>query len=186
MRARLNKIKHRQWFRPVAPIVPLEEADQWVDSVAKLHSPYMSFAPKLRQGHAALPDLAHIDGTSRIQTCSHQQQPWLHGLLKLVGQFTGHSVLVHTSFNEKGHPILNTIKQAVRLFDDHEDIGALLIELCSEPPWTCVRTCGYARACIYTCLQIGIARCLPAHMSTQSAHGYADTCCESQGAKAQY
>ena len=61
--ARLNKIKRRQLFWPVAPIMLLEEADQWVDSVAKLHSPCMSFAPKLRQGHAVLPDLAHIDGT---------------------------------------------------------------------------------------------------------------------------
>ena len=43
-------------------------------------------------------------------------------------QFTGHSVLVNTSFNEKGQPILNSIKQAVGLFDDHEDIRALLIE----------------------------------------------------------
>ena len=79
--ARLNKIKRRQLFWPVAPIMLLEEADQWVDSVAKLHSPCMSFAPKLRQGHAVLPDLAHIDGTSKIQTCSQQQQPWLHGML---------------------------------------------------------------------------------------------------------
>ena len=103
VKARLNKIKHRQWFRPVAPILLYEDAAEWLETDSALHSPYMSFAVRLQPWVLPLfPDIAHVDSTARIQTVMPDDDAWLYALLCNIKKHTGYAVLVNTSFNEKG------------------------------------------------------------------------------------
>ena len=92
-------------------------------------SPFMSFAPKLLpEAAAALPAAAHIDGTARIQTLSETDEPWLFELLLAVERLLGWAVLLNTSLNVKGKPIVNTIAAALDIWDAEEMIHALVIE----------------------------------------------------------
>ena len=92
-------------------------------------SPFMSFAPKLLPAAAAaLPAAAHLDGTARIQTVSETDEPWLFALLSAVERLLGWAVLLNTSFNVKGKPIVNSIAAALDIWDGEEKIHALVIE----------------------------------------------------------
>ncbi len=134
----------------MAPIVLQEEVHLWVDADADAYSPYMSFAPKLQPWVLVdFPEIAHVDGTARIQTvtgcafplahsCFARAPPlrihagsessWIAKLLMELRARRGHAVLVNTSFNEKGLPILNRVSTAFALFDGHAELGGLLIE----------------------------------------------------------
>ena len=63
-----------------------------------------------------------------MQTVSKTDNPWLYGLLRQVKALMGYAVLVNTSLNEKGRPILNTIRDALALLEKHIDFGGLLVE----------------------------------------------------------
>ena len=110
MREKLNKvIKKREGFRPFAPSVPLDNADRFFD--LKEPSPYMN---KVVKGKTKLiPSATHIDGTCRVQTVTSIQNPKYYKLLKEVGRLTQIPVLLNTSFNIQGKPILNTYKEAM-------------------------------------------------------------------------
>ncbi|XP_033096246.1 nodulation protein NolO-like [Anneissia japonica] len=88
---------------------------QWAPS-----SPYMSFSPLLtEESQKQFPAIAHYDGTARYQTVSKEDEPWYHSLLHEVGKRTGGSeILLNTSFNIKGKPILNRISTALQVLDD--------------------------------------------------------------------
>jgi carbamoyltransferase len=80
----------------------------------------MSFSPKIRRHHAEkLAEVVHYDGTCRIQTVTKNER-FLHELLVEVGKLTGYEVLINTSFNTKGRPIINDIDEAFALLDDSE------------------------------------------------------------------
>jgi carbamoyltransferase len=113
----------------VAPIVLQEEVHLFVDTVADAFSPYMSFAPTLQPWvQDEFPDIAHIDGTARIQTVTSFGGTWIAKLLMQLKTLRGHAILVNTSFNEKGLPILNRVSTAFALFDKHSEMAGLLIE----------------------------------------------------------
>lgn len=81
---------------------------------------YMSFSPKIRRHHAEkLAEVVHYDGTCRIQTVTKNER-FLHELLVEVGKLTGYEVLINTSFNTKGRPIINDIDEAFALLDGSE------------------------------------------------------------------
>jgi carbamoyltransferase len=139
MQARLNEIKDREDFRPVAPVVLEEEAAEWfVDAGV---SPFMLFVHDVRPEKAdRIPAVRHVDGTARIQTINRTQHPLYYDLLKAFRARTGVPVLVNTSFNTRGEPIVCTPRDAVESFWtsplDALVIGSYLVEKPQAPPET--------------------------------------------------
>ena len=89
----------------------------------------MSFAPFLKDWVVdAFPAIAHVDGTARPQTVSASRNPWLHKLLLLIGDMTGAPILINTSFNAHGEPIVNTVKDTLDLLWNSEDLDFVVIE----------------------------------------------------------
>lgn len=74
------------------------------------------------------PGLAHVDGTARHQSVSAEEEPWIHSLLLAVGKRIGLAALINTSFNSKGKPIVNTVKECLKMLDELEDLDFVLIE----------------------------------------------------------
>jgi carbamoyltransferase len=113
--ARLNEIKDREDFRPVAPVVLEEEAANWF-ARARV-SPFMLFVFDVLPDKAdRIPAVRHVDGTARIQTINRTQNAAYYDLLKAFQLRTGVPVLVNTSFNTRGEPIVCSPRDAVESF----------------------------------------------------------------------
>ncbi len=112
----LNKrVKHRQAFRPFAPIVLEERAAEIFEGAGD--SPFMLMAkPVAKAWRDRIPAIVHVDGTARVQTVNQQQNPMLYRLLKEFEARTGVPVLLNTSFNVKGEPIVERPHEAVECF----------------------------------------------------------------------
>ena len=110
---RVNRlVKFRESFRPFAPAAPLELADRWFESVRP--SPYMLFAFRVRaESQALLAAVTHVDGTARLQTVTAQENARFHALLVAFGRRRGTAVLLNTSFNVRGEPIVSTPAEAL-------------------------------------------------------------------------
>jgi carbamoyltransferase len=109
------RVKQREWFRPLAPIVLLEEADRFFDM--RRPSPFMQFAaPVHPEAAASIPAVTHVDCTARLQTVGEHDDPFLRGLLLAFAARTGVPVLLNTSFNRKEEPIVETPAQAIETF----------------------------------------------------------------------
>ena len=109
------RVKQREWFRPLAPVVLEEQADAWFDVPGP--SPFMQFAAPVRPERAsAVPAITHIDGTARLQTVGPDGDPLLRALLVGFAERTGVPVLLNTSFNGKDEPIVETPAQAIASF----------------------------------------------------------------------
>ncbi len=115
MQQKLNDIKDREDFRPVAPVVIEEEAANWF---ANAHvSPFMLFVHDVLPEKADLiPAVRHVDGTARIQTINRRQNAPYYDLLRAFQARTGVPVLVNTSFNTRGEPIVLSPRDAVECF----------------------------------------------------------------------
>ncbi|HEV7219670.1 MAG TPA: carbamoyltransferase N-terminal domain-containing protein [Terriglobales bacterium] len=120
MRDRLNRdIKFREEFRPFAPVVPIESADRYFKlppggaRLARFMSGVFPVCPEWRERLAAV---THVDGTARVQTLSRDMAPRLHKLLEAYGQRTGIPVLLNTSFNLAGEPIVNRVVEGYTTF----------------------------------------------------------------------
>ena len=115
MQAKLNEIKDREDFRPVAPVVLEEEAEHWFEGARV--SPFMLFVFEVRPEKAErIPAVRHTDGTARIQTINRAQNPVYYDLIKAFQARTGVPVLVNTSFNTRGEPIVCTPRDAVESY----------------------------------------------------------------------
>ena len=101
---KVNLIKQRESFRPFAPVVLEEFASEWFDM--DFVSPYMQYAVKCKYPDK-VPAVVHADGTSRVQTVNKEQHPGLHMLLRKFYWDTGIPMLLNTSLNIKGQPLLN-------------------------------------------------------------------------------
>lgn len=112
---RLNTVKGREQFRPVAPMVLAERAAE-IFSAGPIPSPYMLFvhdvAPEWR---ARIPAVTHVDGTARIQTVD-RDQPLLHDTISRFAARTGVPVIVNTSFNTAGRPMVDSPRDALECF----------------------------------------------------------------------
>jgi carbamoyltransferase len=131
MQARLNEIKDREDFRPVAPVVLEEEAGEWF--VGGGFAPFMLFIFDVRPDRAdRIPAVRHVDGTARVQTINRSQHPLYYELLLAFQAKTGVPILVNTSFNTRGEPIVCTPRDAVESFWtsplDALVIGPFLVE----------------------------------------------------------
>lgn len=119
MQARLNELKDREDFRPVAPVLPEDAMGDWfVNGQANGgKAPFMLFVYEVDPVRAAcIPAAVHVDGTARVQTVSPAANPRYHQLLKAFGRRTGVPVLINTSFNVRGEPIVCTPRDAIASF----------------------------------------------------------------------
>ncbi len=118
MRDRINAmVKMREAFRPFAPAVSLEQVQDWFEVPKGFELPYMIMTADVREQHrAALPAITHVNGSARVQTVSQQDNREFHALLEAVGKTTGRQMVLNTSFNVKGQPIVNTPREAIDTF----------------------------------------------------------------------
>jgi carbamoyltransferase len=118
MRDRINAmVKKREAFRPFAPAVSFEQAHIWFEMNPGTHLPYMITTVNVRDQHRrTLPAITHVNGSARVQTVSEKDNPDFHVLLKAIGKITGREMLLNTSFNVKGQPIVNTAREAIATF----------------------------------------------------------------------
>jgi carbamoyltransferase len=109
------KVKKREWFRPLAPIVLLEEAARYFD--IRRPSPFMQFAAPVRPEMArVIPAVTHVDCTARLQTVGPDDDPLLRAVLAGFAERTGVAVLLNTSYNGKDAPIVETPDEALATF----------------------------------------------------------------------
>jgi carbamoyltransferase len=120
MRDRLNRdIKYREEFRPFAPVVPVEDAATYFElppgglRLARFMSGVFPVRLEWREKLAAI---THIDGTARVQALEQSMAPRLYALLRAYGRRSGIPVLLNTSFNLAGEPIVNRVVEGYTTF----------------------------------------------------------------------
>jgi len=110
-----QKIKHRETFRPFAPVVPMERANEFFEMDCE-ESPFMlKVVPVRPSKRSVIPAVTHVDGSARVQTISRNTQPLFWELITAFGQKTGVPILVNTSFNEH-EPIVCTPGEALECY----------------------------------------------------------------------
>jgi carbamoyltransferase len=115
MQAKLNEIKDREDFRPVAPVVLEERAAEWFAGARR--APFMLFVFNVQPDKAErIPAVRHVDGTARVQTLNRAQHPLYYDLIAAFERRTGVPVLVNTSFNTRGEPMVNSPRDALESF----------------------------------------------------------------------
>jgi carbamoyltransferase len=114
------KIKFREPFRPFAPSVLAEQAERYFDlEDAPSHYParFMLYVVPVKEGgEQVLPAITHVDGTARLQTVHREESPLYYGLIEKFGQATGVPVVLNTSFNLTGEPIVTSPADAYSTF----------------------------------------------------------------------
>ena len=159
MQQKLNlKIKYRESFRPFAPSVLMEDAQEYFELEGA--SPYMLLVKSVKQNlrkplppnyggmsvreklyylRSDLPSITHIDFSARIQTVHAETNPRYHSLISAFKRLTGCPVLVNTSFNVRGEPIVCTAEDAYKCFMrtemDYLVIGDYIFSKQEQPPW---------------------------------------------------
>lgn len=150
------KIKYRESFRPFAPAVLAEKASEWFDIDGD--SPYMMITADVLERHwvdapahaddirtwvnevrSTIPAVTHVDHSARLQTVSREQSPEFHEILTAFDELTGCPVMINTSFNVRGEPIVCTPEDAYRCFMRTE-MDYLVLEHCvlekvAQPDW---------------------------------------------------
>jgi carbamoyltransferase len=147
MQATMNlKIKFRESFRPFAPAVLREDVDEYFEMRPDENSPYMLLvAPvqqgtrlpveddgargldKLKQVRSTIPAVTHVDYSARVQTIDMQHHPRFYKIISKFKEKTGSPVVINTSFNVRGEPIVNTPEDAFRCFMN-TNMDALVLE----------------------------------------------------------
>ena len=108
-------VKHREYFRPFAPVVPLEKANNYFH--ISQPCPNMTMVANVtEESFTSIPATVHVDGTARLQTVTEQENPLLHKLLNKFSTYSGVPVLLNTSFNDNNEPIVETPSDAIRTF----------------------------------------------------------------------
>ncbi len=133
---RLNRVKGREQFRPVAPMVLAERAADIFEG--PLPSPYMLFTHRVRPAWAdRIPAAMHVDGSARVQTVDVADEPLVHGLLQAMAERTGTPVLINTSLNTAGRPMVDDPRDALECFGsapiDLLVLGPFLVRRPSPP-----------------------------------------------------
>lgn len=116
MKDHLNaKIKFREEFRPFAPVVLEERFPEYFETLGMASSQYMLFTHRAARPEA-IPGAVHVDSTARVQTVNAEQNPFLHAVLVEFEQRTGTPILINTSFNLKGEPIVSSPADGLKTF----------------------------------------------------------------------
>jgi carbamoyltransferase len=124
------KIKFRESFRPFAPTVLAERSGEYFEFDRA--SPFMLFVATVRQSKRDVPAITHVDGSARLQTIEREDHPLFYDLLKEFEQQTGCPLVINTSFNVRGEPIVCTPEDAFRCFMrtemDYLVIGSCILD----------------------------------------------------------
>ena len=113
-----SKVKFREWYRPFAPFCKKEEAHQWFETRDFDNFEYMSYAPTVKVD--TLPSITHVDGTARLQVVTEDSHSHFYELLTEFGKLSETNVLLNTSFNIRGYPILSSIEDALYALNNTE------------------------------------------------------------------
>jgi len=117
----VNKIKGRQWWRPTAATVLYEHRNDYLDMHGLDESPYMTYAIDAKQKAIdEVPACVHVDNTCRFQTLKREQNPNYYDLINLFYEKTSVPILLNTSFNLKGYPIVETFDDALLTLQNSE------------------------------------------------------------------
>ena len=117
VRERINRVlKGREPFRPLAPVVLTDDFDQWFEDARQADPYMMKVAKATERCRREAPAVLHVDGTARVQVVGRNGDPWLIEILEAFRDRTGVAVLVNTSFNRRGEPIVETPADAVDAF----------------------------------------------------------------------
>ncbi len=129
MRERLNRIiKKREPFRPFAPAVLADEAGSWFTEIDNDMAPFMTTTARVTPARTQnLQAVTHVDGTSRAQTVSAEASPDFHRLLKAVNRRTDVPIVLNTSLNGAGEPIVASEADALAFFVSHS-VDAMLVQ----------------------------------------------------------
>ncbi|MFF3763622.1 carbamoyltransferase [Streptomyces sp. NPDC001922] len=110
-----SKVKHREWFRPFAPAVLAHRAAEYFD--LDIESPYMLIVAPVREDKRdEVPAITHVDGTARVQTLTPGANGSFYELVERFGELTSVPVVLNTSFNDRGEPIVETPQEALAFF----------------------------------------------------------------------
>ena len=138
-----ERVKEREWYRPLAPSVLDEFVGDWFEGLQshQNESPFMSLTATVKEGQQGLvPAICHVDGTARLQTVSEVDNALYHRLIKAFFKLAGVPMVLNTSFNRKSQPIVESPSEAIQTFlscqgdIDHLYLGSLKISV--KPfPW---------------------------------------------------
>jgi predicted NodU family carbamoyl transferase len=132
MKEVINRIKNREFYRPFAPVCRLEDAPKWFEGPPEdfwMYSTMNLVTNVKKEVQGILPAITHVDGTARLQTVTREQNAFLHDLLSV-----NENVLLNTSFNVSGSPILNTLEEAFTVLTKTE-LDYLVIVDRDNQPW---------------------------------------------------
>ncbi len=135
-----TKVKHREKFRPFAPVVCVENAEDffYCDNPVPEPTDYMLMVyPVYKKWHKIIPSVTHVDGSGRLQTIRREQNKLYYNVIRKFGEKTGIPILINTSFNIRGEPIVSTPKDAYRCMMgtgiDYVVMGKFLIKREDNP-----------------------------------------------------
>jgi carbamoyltransferase len=135
--ARMNEVKGREQFRPIAPMVRAERFDDVFEGVYP--SPYMLFVHRVKaEWKDRVPAVTHVDGTARVQTVHVETEPLVAEMLAGFEKLTGLPVVVNTSLNTAGRPMVDTPREAMELF------GSAPVDLLAIGPFAVHRASAFA------------------------------------------
>jgi len=137
MRDTLNmKIKFREGFRPFAPSVLADKASEWFE--IDVDSPYMLLVAQVRDGKRCIPSVTHVDNSARLQTVTRETSPLYYDVIREFERLTGVPIVINTSFNVRGEPIVCTPHDAYLCFMrtnmDHLVLGHHILDKKEQPP----------------------------------------------------
>lgn len=123
----LNELKGREWYRPVAPVVCEDDfAEYFEGPVSRI--PFMTLSAQVKdEVREVIPAVCHVDGTARVQTVTEESDEFLYILLKELKKEAGVGVLVNTSFNFSGQPIVENPSEAIAGFIENLEIRLLVL-----------------------------------------------------------
>lgn len=114
---RVNEVKNREWYRPFACSILEEHAHEWFEMGRLKSSPFMSYAIPVKEDKwKEIPAVIHEDGTCRLQTVNKEQNPFYYDLLKEFYKQTGIPLILNTSFNLAGEPMVFNPARAIHIF----------------------------------------------------------------------
>jgi carbamoyltransferase len=136
MRDTINmKIKFREGFRPFAPSVLADKSAEWFDMSCE--SPYMLLVAQVHEAKRQIPSVTHVDGSARIQTVTREQNALYYDLIEDFGALTGVPIIINTSFNVRGEPIVCTPHDAYTCFMrtnmDYLVVGPFVLDKRDQP-----------------------------------------------------
>ena len=137
MQSKMNlKIKFRESFRPFAPTVLKEKASEWFDLGTE--SPYMLLTAPVKAARSAIPAVTHVDHSARVQTVKREDNPLYYDMIDAFFRETGCPVIINTSFNVRGEPLVCSPEDAYKCFMrtdmDYLSMGPFLLDKAHQKP----------------------------------------------------